>query len=355
MLRARCQDCTSIMAKISSVCLPKAKKEQDSSVGVTFSKIMDKIDAIDFRLREWAMETGIDSVHDFDDDFKDTSKKVIDNLNRLASTLKKLCTLCSKATPTELAKQEDTRSLDSADEISDNEGRNYLTVLVPISTEIQQLLSSIDTQMQTLSLLSEPLQYSATKNIFRETVGGIVAASERYCGSKDALKRYSVDEKLFGSEAIRAAQDLEAKMELDARMEKIKFAESSTKPYLGRGRKTERQEKFIGDLSPHIPTYVKVKREYVSSETLKYYDIPWEVDSRNPEYIIILREMDESETDILFEHTRRLRQTEQVSDGRPAPEERQLYAFVRKQPRRHASRKGRDKIIESGPTKFTSQ
>jgi hypothetical protein len=191
---------------------------------------------------------------------------------------------------------------------------------VPIGTEIRQLLSSVDTQMQTLSLLSEPLQYSSTKNTFRETVDVIVAESDKYFGSKEALRRYAVDEKLFGSEAIRAAQDHEEtmgtrakleememraklrkmeerarqehemekrakqeEMEMRARLERMNVAEPSTKPYLGRGRKTEREDTFLGDPSPHAPVYVNVKKEWISDETLKYYDLSWEVDSVSPQ------------------------------------------------------------------------
>jgi len=55
------------------------------------------------------------------------------------------------------------------------------------------------------------------------------------------------------------------------------------------------------------PVYPKIKRKYVSKESLAYYDLPWEYTSDSHEYIIILREMSERETDILFEHTRRLR------------------------------------------------
>ncbi|KAF2272605.1 uncharacterized protein EI97DRAFT_206846 [Westerdykella ornata] len=57
----------------------------------------------------------------------------------------------------------------------------------------------------------------------------------------------------------------------------------------------------------HQPTYVKVHKEHLSIDTLHYYDIPYEIDRADPNYIIILREMDNKETEILFEHTRRLR------------------------------------------------
>jgi hypothetical protein len=54
------------------------------------------------------------------------------------------------------------------------------------------------------------------------------------------------------------------------------------------------------------PTFVKVNRKHLDVETLIYYDIPYEFD-KDPNYIIILREMDKRETEILFEHTRRMR------------------------------------------------
>ncbi|KAF9740912.1 hypothetical protein PMIN02_002621 [Paraphaeosphaeria minitans] len=57
----------------------------------------------------------------------------------------------------------------------------------------------------------------------------------------------------------------------------------------------------------HQPTYVKVHKEHLAIDTLVYYDIPYEVDRADPNYIIILREMEPRETEILFEHTRRLR------------------------------------------------
>ncbi|KAF2814358.1 uncharacterized protein BDZ99DRAFT_355888, partial [Mytilinidion resinicola] len=60
-------------------------------------------------------------------------------------------------------------------------------------------------------------------------------------------------------------------------------------------------------LGGHQPTYIKVHKDYIAIETLVYFDIPWEYDAANPDYIIILRELGDNETDVLFEHTRRLR------------------------------------------------
>ena len=57
----------------------------------------------------------------------------------------------------------------------------------------------------------------------------------------------------------------------------------------------------------------------------------------NPEYIIVLREMSQRETDILFEHTRRLRTGHGSklfieSEGRDSRGKKE-YAFVRKKSR----------------------
>ncbi|TLD34729.1 hypothetical protein E2P81_ATG04894 [Venturia nashicola] len=54
------------------------------------------------------------------------------------------------------------------------------------------------------------------------------------------------------------------------------------------------------------PTYIKVHRSHVDVETLQYFRLPWEYDS-DTDYIVILQEMDTHETELLFEHTRKLR------------------------------------------------
>ncbi|KAF2686525.1 hypothetical protein K458DRAFT_429526 [Lentithecium fluviatile CBS 122367] len=93
----------------------------------------------------------------------------------------------------------------------------------------------------------------------------------------------------------------------------------------------------------HQPTYVKVHKEHLAVDTLLYYDIPYEIDRSNPDYIIIMREMEPRETEILFEHTRRLRSR---GSSRLLIEERHdhggknEYAWVRRRkPSRSPSRR----------------
>ena len=75
-----------------------------------------------------------------------------------------------------------------------------------------------------------------------------------------------------------------------------------------------------------IPTYPKVLRKYISEQTLEYYQLPWKVAEDDPDYLIILREVDSRELDVLFEHTRRLQgklSEPQVVIERPPPPPRQ--------------------------------
>ncbi|KAF7192436.1 hypothetical protein HII31_06232, partial [Pseudocercospora fuligena] len=55
------------------------------------------------------------------------------------------------------------------------------------------------------------------------------------------------------------------------------------------------------------PVYPKIHLDYIELATLRYYDLPWEYDSNDTNYIIILRDMAKRETDILFDHSVRLR------------------------------------------------
>ncbi|KAI5251139.1 hypothetical protein E4T42_04532 [Aureobasidium subglaciale] len=58
----------------------------------------------------------------------------------------------------------------------------------------------------------------------------------------------------------------------------------------------------------HVPVYPRINRKFLDIETLEHYHVPWEWDRANSDFIILLRELDKYETDVLFEHTRRRRQ-----------------------------------------------
>ncbi|KAK3644383.1 hypothetical protein LTR56_009635 [Elasticomyces elasticus] len=72
--------------------------------------------------------------------------------------------------------------------------------------------------------------------------------------------------------------------------------QGTSSEHLGEKKKGEQQ-----------PVFPKVHCRYLDVETLQYYGIPFERDRVHPDYFILLRQMDKHETDILFEHTRKLR------------------------------------------------
>ncbi|KAL2416818.1 hypothetical protein ABEF95_005688 [Exophiala dermatitidis] len=61
------------------------------------------------------------------------------------------------------------------------------------------------------------------------------------------------------------------------------------------------------------PTYIKVNRKYLHPDTLDAYNLPWEWDARDDEYIIIKRYIDHDLQDELFEHTRRLKERKLIT------------------------------------------
>ncbi|KAJ8106574.1 hypothetical protein OPT61_g9442 [Boeremia exigua] len=58
---------------------------------------------------------------------------------------------------------------------------------------------------------------------------------------------------------------------------------------------------------PSQQTFARIHKQHLDVETLQHYDIPYQIDANDANYIIIFREMSSQETDILLEHTQRLR------------------------------------------------
>lgn len=150
--------------------------------------------------------------------------------------------------------------------------------------------------------------------------------------------------------AAKKAKDDELRNEMEKRLHKAGFQDNQIDAIL--------DPKKAADLKPgqlpsnalqpiKTPTYIRVHKRYLDVETLKFYKLPYEYDlvsikprpsywpayqrhQENPDYIIILAELDVAQTDVLFEHTRRRRQrgTEYLIErGRTDKPE---YAWVRK-------------------------
>ncbi|KAF2491476.1 hypothetical protein BU16DRAFT_565175 [Lophium mytilinum] len=111
----------------------------------------------------------------------------------------------------------------------------------------------------------------------------------------------------------------------------------------GKKRRHELEDAVSKALKIH-PTYTKIHKDHLSMDTLLYYEIPWEYDKHDHDYFVILRELDERDTDVLFEHTRRLRSRdtsrllpieERTRHGNPE------YAWVRHKERQPSRSPGR--------------
>ncbi|MCJ1306940.1 hypothetical protein MMC25_000584 [Agyrium rufum] len=57
------------------------------------------------------------------------------------------------------------------------------------------------------------------------------------------------------------------------------------------------------------PTWLKISLEHIEIATIEVYGLPWEYDTTDVGYVIIKAWLSETDQDILFEHTKRLRQT----------------------------------------------
>ncbi|KAF2189049.1 hypothetical protein K469DRAFT_626882 [Zopfia rhizophila CBS 207.26] len=88
--------------------------------------------------------------------------------------------------------------------------------------------------------------------------------------------------------------------------------------------------------NPNVPTYLKIHKRYIDPETLDHYKVPWEYDPKDPSYRILLKYMEPDETDMLFEHTKLLKDRRAGRAGAYFTDEKpREYAWVRKK------RKGR--------------
>lgn len=152
----------------------------------------------------------------------------------------------------------------------------------PIGVQIRDLLSAAESITQNLSVLSAPMKDGIEPNPARTELRNIVRETEQYFGSERILRQYSVDRRLFGAEALRAAR-------IAAEREKIKDLEALRKKEEALRRKEEewkeeelRRERDRlrekGRPTLQLPTYVKVHKDHLDVETLMYYQMPYERD-----------------------------------------------------------------------------
>ncbi|MCJ1468738.1 hypothetical protein MMC07_007368 [Pseudocyphellaria aurata] len=127
---------------------------------------------------------------------------------------------------------------------------------------------------------------------------------------KAAIEEYNAKEleKAVKARKEKEENEKEFRERVKATFGKAGYSDESIERILeNKGKEGHKEPKKIMDLSR--PTYIKVHRKHLSPDTLDAYELPWDIDERDGNYIIIKRWIPEHEQDILFEHTRKLRES----------------------------------------------
>lgn len=131
----------------------------------------------------------------------------------------------------------------------------------------------------------------------------------------EAREKYE-EEQLLDKAKQEADEDFKARVKRT--FGQAGYDEESIEKILMRSEKgekngSERGESKIADLTR--PTYIKVHQKHVIPETLDEFNLPWEWDERDSDYIIIKQWIPEDRQIELFDHTRRLLDQRQHYQG----------------------------------------
>lgn len=99
------------------------------------------------------------------------------------------------------------------------------------------------------------------------------------------------------------------------------------------------------------PTYIRTRSKYLLPETLEFFNLPWEYDPADPEFIIIKRYIDKPFQDELFRHTRDLQrhEKERQLQREIALREREQKVLIREQQARRDRDDSPYDIVVPGP------
>ncbi|EDU45817.1 hypothetical protein A1F94_002699 [Pyrenophora tritici-repentis] len=195
------------LSQINKTCAPYIDVEAAKPQDLTFEKISEQANAFSFDLEVCAHITNLDGLAAYDLRKKGVLDAASKGLDRLIDSITELNSACSQAKPKDLKFEKlpkvDDDNLFNEDDY-DGDEPHYTDSL---SFVIHACLHSIELQIQNLKLLSRTLQ-EATPDARDEVdaVSRIVAESVKYFGSKEALRRYSIDERFSGRKALEEAR-----------------------------------------------------------------------------------------------------------------------------------------------------
>ncbi|KAI1614877.1 hypothetical protein EDD36DRAFT_166967 [Exophiala viscosa] len=149
---------------------------------------------------------------------------------------------------------------------------------------------------------------------------------------KKKKEQKELRERILREEEERLKKEKEKKKAEEEEFErkvKEKFMNAGYSPeYVEEILHKKKQERATLAIDLHRPTFIKVNRKYLHPDTLDYYGLPWEWDSRDTEYIIIKKYIDNTFQDELFEHTRRLKERKLITTGPYVKETTKITTLV---------------------------
>jgi hypothetical protein len=198
-----------------------------------------------------------------------------------------------------------------------------------------------DEQKAKEALLAEHDADVAKKKKERERLAAELKAEEEAKKAKDKAEKEAWIAKLKAEEEAKKAEAKKKEDELEEAMRKrlSRFGlqnnqiEAIIDPKKAQPlRPGQSPNNALVPFATQSQTFIKIHRDHIDVETLRYYGLRYEVDSVDPSYVVILQELSTRETDILFEHTRKLRRggTELLIEERGRHTEHPEYAFVRR-------------------------
>ena len=188
----------------------------------------------------------------------------------------------------------------------------------------------------------------AEERLMLKTAKEAMEAEKRKKEEEELKKRAVAEWKIKEEEERRKKKEEEERLEREVtegmrkRLWLAGYSEDAIEKIIRKGEKREKKQKLLmledvpsssQILEVSKPIYITVRREHMEPETLDVYNLPWSYDpvrsspfldssfnamtdtlyQDNPEKIIIKKWIPEREQEILFEHTRRLRETKQVT------------------------------------------
>ena len=161
---------------------------------------------------------------------------------------------------------------------------------------------------------------------------------------KRAIEEYKAKEEK--EKAKKKKEKEEADEEFQERMRKTLrasgYSDSQIDRILTKGEKPSQGAKEgTKVLALSRPTYIRVRRKHLDPETLDLYQLPWVWDETDDNFIIIKQWIPERDQEMLFEHTRKLRESKQLTytTTELRKERDQLLLVKKKEPRKRSPSK----------------